>query len=69
MTNQDKDVQHAHDLAKLASNLAVVRELPPEKQSRFYECNRELAKQRIVSAYGTDDGVPPDTIFDRTKAE
>ncbi len=39
---ESKDVPHAHDLAKLASNLAVVRELPPEKQSRFYESNREL---------------------------
>ena len=69
VANEAAEVPQAHDLAKLASNLESVRGLPTETQSRFYECNRKLAKERIVSTYGAEDGTPPDKIFDKPQAE
>jgi HEPN domain-containing protein len=60
---EGEDVPHVHDLAKLVSNLAVVRALPPDQQSRFYESNRELAKHRLTATYGTHTGVPPERFM------
>mgnify|MGYP001561044563 CR=1 FL=1 len=64
-----EDVPHTHNLAKLVSNLPLVRALPPDQQSRLYESHRALADERLTATYGADTGVPPDAIYDRAKAE
>ncbi len=64
-----EEVPHTHNLAKLVSNLSLVRALPPDQQSRFYESHRALADQRLTATYGTDTGVPPEAVYDRAKAE
>lgn len=64
-----EDVPHVHNLAKLVSNLPIVRTLPPEQQSRFYWSNRTLADARLTATYGTEEGTPPEVVFDRAKAD
>ena len=64
-----EDVPHTHNLAKRVSNLPLVRALPPDQQSRFYESHRALADQRLTATYGTETGVPPEAVYDRAKAE
>ena len=69
LAHEGEDVPQVHDLAKLISNLPAVRKLPPEQQSRFYASSRELARHRLTAVYGSEDGTPPDAIYDRAKAE
>jgi len=69
LAQEGKDVPEVHDLAKLVSNLAIVRALPPEQQSQFYASNRALARERLTAIYGTSEGRPPNTVFDRAGAQ
>ena len=69
LAKEGKDAPHVHDLAKLVSTLPVVRNLPSDTQSRLYSSNRDLARERLTSIYGSDEGVPPEELYEREEAE
>jgi HEPN domain-containing protein len=63
------DVPKTHHLAKLVSQQSLVRQLPPDVQSRLYQSGRALAQDRIPSFYGGAGSEPPATLYGPQRAQ